>query len=145
MDDLYYARLAKLKRELSAERKKREKKKKKFTPNQQIMINFINNVTKSAVFEINGKKIILRKGNSFGGFKHILEKHYCSGCNGEITLLDILNMDLTIQRGLLLNNTGVTNKDNIVYSYLKSSLQYKLVLKEEKENQLVVTYYTVDR
>ena len=80
MSNLYNQRLAQLKRELSDEIKKRKIKKKKFTANQQIMIDFINAVTNNAIFNINGTKIILRKGTSSGGFIHILEKHFCKNC-----------------------------------------------------------------
>lgn len=144
MSQLYQQRLAKLKRELSIEVTKRKKKKKKFTPNQQIMINFINNVTKNATFYIKDMKIILRKGHTGAGFQHILEKHYCYKCPGEITLNDILNMDLIIQRGLKLNSVGVTNPDNIVINYKNRDKEHNIILKSEKENELVVSFYSID-
>ena len=80
MSALYQKRLADLKKELSKEKEKRKKTKKKFTQNQQIMIDFINSVTKNATFHINGVKITLKKGWGDGkgiegaGFQHILEK-----------------------------------------------------------------------
>ena len=144
MSQLYQQRLAKLKRELSIEVTKRKKKKKKFTPNQQIMIDFINNVTKNATFYIKDMKIILRKGHSGAGFQHILEKHYCNECPGKITLSDILNMDLIIQRGLKLNSVGVTNPDNIVINYKNRDKEHNIILKSEKENELVVSFYSID-
>ncbi|RXI37276.1 hypothetical protein CRV01_06245 [Arcobacter sp. CECT 8983] len=144
MSQLYQQRLAKLKRELSIEVTKRKKKKKKFTPNQQIMINFINNVTKNATFYIKDMKIILRKGHTGAGFQHILEKHYCNECPGRITLSDILNMDLIIQRGLKLNSVGVTNPDNIVINYKNRDKEHNIILKSENENELVVSFYSID-
>ncbi|AXX86924.1 hypothetical protein AMRN_1179 [Malaciobacter marinus] len=144
MSQLYQQRLAKLKRELSIEVTKRKKKKKKFTPNQQIMIDFINNVTKNATFYIKDMKIILRKGHSGAGFQHILEKHYCNECPGKITLSDILNMDLIIQRGLKLNSVGVTNPDNIVINYKNRDKEHNIILKSEKENELVVSFYSIN-
>jgi len=144
VSQLYQQRLAKLKRELSIEVTKRKKKKKKFTPNQQIMIDFINNVTKNATFYIKDMKIILRKGHSGAGFQHILEKHYCNECPGKITLSDILNMDLIIQRGLKLNSVGVTNPDNIVINYKNRDKEHNIILKSEKENELVVSFYSID-
>lgn len=144
MSQLYQQRLAKLKRELSIEVTKRKKKKKKFTPNQQIMINFINNVTKNATFYIKDMKIILRKGHTGAGFQHILEKHYCNECPGRITLSDILNMDLIIQRGLKLNSVGVTNPDNIVINYKNRDKEHNVILKSENENELVVSFYSID-
>ncbi|WP_321469294.1 hypothetical protein [Halarcobacter sp.] len=144
MSQLYQQRLAKLKRELSIEVTKRKKKKKKFTPNQQIMINFINNVTKNATFYIKDMKIILRKGHTGAGFQHILEKHYCNECPGRITLSDILNMDLIIQRGLKLNSVGVSNPDNIVINYKNRDKEHNIILKSENENELVVSFYSID-
>lgn len=144
MSQLYQQRLAKLKRELSIEVTKRKKKKKKFTPNQLIMINFINNVTKNATFYIKDMKIILRKGHTGAGFQHILEKHYCNECPGRITLSDILNMDLIIQRGLKLNSVGVTNPDNIVINYKNRDKEHNIILKSENENELVVSFYSID-
>jgi hypothetical protein len=144
VSQLYQQRLAKLKRELSIEVTKRKKKKKKFTPNQQIMINFINNVTKNATFYIKDMKIILRKGHTGAGFQHILEKHYCNECPGRITLSDILNMDLIIQRGLKLNSVGVTNPDNIVINYKNRDKEHNIILKSENENELVVSFYSID-
>lgn len=144
MSNLYNQRLAQLKKELSTEIKKRKKNKKKFTDNQQIMINFINAVTNNAIFNINGTKIILRKGTSSGGFIHILEKHFCKNCPGEITLDDIINIDLIIQRGLKLNNIGVSNPNNIVLNYKRGNKEHNLILKEEKDNELVISFYSVD-
>jgi hypothetical protein len=144
VSQLYQQRLAKLKRELSIEVTKRKKKKKKFTPNQLIMINFINNVTKNATFYIKDMKIILRKGHTGAGFQHILEKHYCNECPGRITLSDILNMDLIIQRGLKLNSVGVTNPDNIVINYKNRDKEHNIILKSENENELVVSFYSID-
>jgi len=49
---LYSEKLAHLKKEIACESLKRKKKKKKFTSNQKIMINFINGVTSEAIFNI---------------------------------------------------------------------------------------------
>lgn len=144
MNQLYQQRLAKLKRELSNEIAKRKKKKKKFTTNQQIMIDFINNITKNATFYIKDMKIILRQGHAEAGFQHILERHYCDKCPGEITLHDILNMDLIIQRGLKLNSEGVTNPQNIVINYKNRDREHNIILKSEKDNELVVSFYSID-
>lgn len=108
------------------------------------MINFINAVTKNAIFNINGTKIILRKGTSSGGFIHILEKHFCKNCPGEITLDDIINIDLVMQRGLKLNNIGVSNPNNIVLNYKHGNKEHNLILKEDKDNELVISFYSID-
>lgn len=106
------------------------------------MINFINGVTKNATFDIKGMKIILRKGHFEGGFHHILEKHYCKSCPGEITMYDILNMDLVILKGIKLNNEGVSNPNNIVFNYKKGDNEHNVILKHENENELVVSFYS---
>jgi len=108
------------------------------------MIDFINNVTNKAVFMIKDMKVILRKGNSRGGFQHILEKHYCKNCPGEITLSDILNMDLVIQRGLKLNIVGISNPNNIVFNYKNNEKEHNVVLKPEINNELVISFYSID-
>ncbi len=151
MNTLYQQRLAELKRELSQEIQKRKKKKKKFTKNQQIMIDFINGVTPNATFLIKDMKIVLRKGwgDNKGirgvGFQHILEKHYCKGCPGEITLSDILNMDLVAQHGIELNTVGVSNPNNKVLQYISNRFNHKLILNTEKNSdELVVSFYSLN-
>jgi hypothetical protein len=142
---LYGQRLATLKHEISQEIKRRKKHKKKFTKNQLIMINFINGVTKDAVFIIKDMEVTIKKGDDKKGFKHILQKHYCKGCDGELTTRDILNFDLFLQRAIKLHSEGVTNTKLEVYQYIKGLENYKIVLKKERDNRFVVTYYSVDR
>jgi hypothetical protein len=150
MSALYQQRLAKLKRDLAYETAKRKKRKKKFTSNQKIMIDFINNVTKNAIFHIRDMKIILKKGwgdglgIEGGGFQHILEKHYCQNCPGEISLIDILNMDLVVQKGLKLNKVGVSNSNNIVFNYKNREKEHNIILKSDHNNELVVSFYSID-
>jgi hypothetical protein len=138
---IYSERLARLKRDIVAI--KQQQKKKPFKPNQLIMIDFINGVTKKAVFTINAMEITLEIGDEIKGFKHILIKHYCHGCPGELNARDIINMDMIISKGFRLNEVGVTNSDLVVYQYMKGQSQYKLVLKPMTTNSLVVTMYSV--
>ena len=140
---LYSERLAHLKKEIAIERAKRKKRKKKFTQNQIIMIEFINGITKEAVFNIRNIKVVLRRGDAKKGFEHILLKHYCSGCPGEIGMLDILNFDLYLQRAIQLNQAGVSNTNLSVYQYIKGLQSYKIVLKESINGEFVVTFYAV--
>jgi len=142
----FQAHLSHLKRDIQEETYKRKKKKRKFKPNQKIMIDFINSVTTSAKFEINGIKIALRVGTVFSGFTHFLEKHYCKNCPGELTMHDILNMDLVISKGLKLNTVGVSNPDNIVYNYKNRDKEHNIVLKPSRydEDEYVVSFYSVD-
>ena len=139
---LYSERLAHLKKELSQEIAKRKKKKKKFTHNQQIMIDFINGAKKEARFIIKEMDVVLKKGDDKKGFIHILQEHYCKGCKGELTMLDLLNFDLYLSRAIKLNEDGVSNNSLDVYKYIKGLQQYKIVLKKEEES-LVVTFYSV--
>jgi hypothetical protein len=141
---LYSERLAKLKKEIANLSIVRKKKKKKWTQNQQIMINFINGVTKEAVFDIFNMKVILKRGNEYKGFQHILIKHYCRNCPGELNTMDIINFDIYLQRAIKLNTVGVSNSKNIVFQYIKGTNQYKIVLKEIANNKFVVTFYSVD-
>lgn len=142
---LYSQRLSILKKELSIEIQKRKKKKKKFTHNQLVMIDFVNGVTKEAFFVIKDMNIILRKGDDNKGFKHIIQRHYCSGCNGELSMLDILNFDLFLQRAIKLTNEGVTNNKLEVFQYIKGLKNYKIILKNESKNRFVVTFYSVGK
>ncbi|MCL4432982.1 MAG: hypothetical protein M1300_11815 [Epsilonproteobacteria bacterium] len=129
---IYSERLARLKREIVA--LKQQQKKRAFKPNQIIMINFINGLTKKAIFNINVISSLQY---------HILVTHYCGGCPGELDARDIINIDMIISKGFRLNEVGVTNKDLVVYQYMKGQAQYKLVLKPMANNSLVVTMYSV--
>ncbi len=64
---LYSERLAHLKKELAQEIIKRRRKKKKFTHNQRVMIDFINGSTKEARFIIKEMSVILKKGDDKKG------------------------------------------------------------------------------
>jgi hypothetical protein len=136
---LYSGRLAILKKEIAVIRKKL--KKKKFKKEQQIMIDFINGVTPHAEFNVNDKKIFLYKGDAKKGFQHILERHYCIGCTGEVSTMEILNMMDIVRRGIKLENKGVTNNNLIVY--YRMDTQHKLVLKPNSDNEFVVTMYSI--
>lgn len=135
---LYLERLSKLQKEISIIKQK--KRKKKFKKDQQIMVDFINGVNSSAEFEVDSKKIILRTGDEKKGFRHILERHYCKGCDGEITTIEILNIIDVVRRGIKLENVGVTNDSLIVY--YRSDTEHKLVLKPMENEELVVTMYS---
>ena len=106
---VYSERLAKLKKEIKAIESARTKK--RWKANQKIVIDYINGVTKQAEFMINTQKIILRDGDSKKGFIHIIERHYCKGCPGELDAMDIINISEVISRGIKLNNIGISNKN----------------------------------
>ncbi len=139
---LYQERLAILKRDISRIREeKKTRKNKKFNANEKIMINFINAVTKFAEFKVNSQTIILRVGDKNKGFRHILEAHYCSGCSGEISTMEILNIIGIMKKGIKLEKHGVSNSNLVVY--LRTRTQEKLVLKPTADNSFIVTAYSI--
>ena len=105
------------------------------------MLDFINGVTEYALFEVGTTQIYLRRGDEKKGFEHILLRHYCTGCPGELTAMDIVNMIDVVKRGVKLANVGVSNHTLVVYKLMKGLHQLKLVLKPVGENRLVATLY----
>lgn len=71
---IYSERLARLKKDIVTISQR--KKKKRWKPNQKIMIDFINSVTQKATFIIHDHTIVLELGDSKKGFKHILERQF---------------------------------------------------------------------
>ncbi|MDY3203891.1 MAG: hypothetical protein RBR70_02305 [Arcobacter sp.] len=138
---IYSERLAKLKKEIKAIESAR--KKKRWKPNQKIVIDYINGVTKQAEFIINTQKVILKDGDNNKGFIHIIERHYCKGCPGELEAIDIINIYEVIERGIMLNNIGVSNKELKVFQLNKRGKVLKLILNPNSYGELVVTYYNV--
>ncbi len=132
----YSEKLARLKKEIIAIENAR--KKKRWKPYQKIMIDFINGVTQKAEFQINNMKIILYVGDEKKGFKHIVLKHYHPN---DLTALDIINIYEIAKRGIKLANAGVSNDNLDVYRFLKSDNDFRLVLKPQKNNSWVVTFY----
>ncbi|MFA6788106.1 MAG: hypothetical protein WC149_00225 [Arcobacteraceae bacterium] len=138
---VYSERLAKLKKDIKSIESVRQKK--RWKPNQKIVIDFINGVTEKAEFLINAHKVTLKLGDSKKGFKHIIERHYCKGCPGELETLDIINIAEVFLRGIKLNEIGVSNSDLTVYQLNKNGKILKLVLDSKENGELVVTFYNV--
>ena len=132
----YSEKLAQLKKEIVSI--ENVKKKKRWKPYQKTMIDFINGVTQKAEFTINDMHIILHLGDEKKGFKHILLKHYQPN---DLTVLDIVNMYEIVKRGIKLGNEGVSNDSLDVYMFLKNDNNFRLVLKPQKSNSWVVTFY----
>ena len=132
----YSEKLAQLKKEIVAIENAR--KKKRWKPYQKVMIDFINGLTKTAEFQINEMKVILYLGDEKKGFKHILLKHYHPK---DLTALDIVNIYEIAKRGVKLGTEGVSNDDLDVYMFLKNDNNFRLVLKPQKSNSWVVTFY----
>jgi len=137
--DLYFKRLTQLRHEIKYILLKRKKKPNK---EQKIMIDFINGKSKKAVYQFKDITIILFVGDEKKGLKHILLKHYCKGCDGELTATDIMNFIVTYKKGIKLAKEGVTNNSLTVYYYQKGPNTYKLVLKKKDKNSFVVTFYS---
>ena len=135
---IYSEKLAKIKKDIITIRGRL--KKKKFKKHQQVMVDFINGVTNSAEFNINGLSIILKKGDSKKGFQHILEQHYGMGSLGELTTMEILNFINIIEKGVELKNEGKSNNHLVVYYRIDT--KHKLVLNPIEENKYVVTMYS---
>jgi hypothetical protein len=139
---VYSERLARLKKDiLRIKEEKKTRKNKKFNANEKIMIDFINGVTSSASFKVEDKSIILRVGDTKKGFRHILEAHYCSGCRGELSTMEILNMIDIMKKGIKLENEGVSNTCLVVY--FRTKTQEKLVLKPIEDDTFIVTAYSI--
>ncbi|PHO10320.1 hypothetical protein CPG37_04540 [Malaciobacter canalis] len=137
---LYSERLAVLKKEISiiSNKKSGRKKSKKFKPHQKEMIKFIHSEITKVEFKVNDKVIILEKGDSKKGFRHILEKHYKPN---DLETMDILNLPIIFKEALKLNNEGVSNKALTTYINFKNQKKHKLVVNEITNNKLVVTAY----
>lgn len=132
----YSEKLAQLKKEIVSIENARRKK--RWKPYQKTMIDFINGVTQKAEFYINDMHIVLYLGDEKKGFKHILLKHYVPH---DLTALDIVNMYEIAQRGIKLATEGVSNDSLDVYMFLKNDNNFRLVLKPQKSNSWVVTFY----
>ena len=131
----YSERLGHLKKELSVIK---SRKNKSFTKNQKIMFLFINGVTDTATFLIKDMTIILKTGNEYKGFMHILLKHYRYG---DLEAMDILNLAEVAQRGIVLSNEGVSNDKNTVYMLLKANKDLRLILNPDNNGNFVISMY----
>ncbi len=87
----YYIRLQKLQKDFK-EIKIKKANKWEFKPHQQAMYDFVMQSKRSTTFTINEYTITVNVGNENFGFMHIILRHFCDGCDGEITAKDILNI-----------------------------------------------------
>jgi len=132
----YSEKLAQLKKEIVAIGNAR--KKKRWKPYQKAMIDFINGVTTKVEFQVNDMTILLYLGDEKKGFKHILLKHYHPN---DLTALDIVNIYEIANRGIKLASEGVSNDNLDVYMFLKNDNNFRLVLKPQRDNSWIVTFY----
>ena len=140
---LYSERLATLKREISyieqAKRKGGNRKKSKlFKKHQKEMIEFIHGRINRVELIVSGKVIVLEKGDSKKGFKHILEKHYK---HNDLEAMDILNLPVMFKHAIQLSEEGVSNGYLTVYRRLENQKEHKLITDENRNDKLVVSTY----
>ena len=109
-----------------------------FKPHQQAVYNFVMNPNKSVEFEINDYIVVLFKGNDGIGFRHILLRHYCSGCDGEITSRDILNIGNVIKNDITLP----AHKGRIKFIQTKNDKKYTVIVKPKSNNKLIFNFFS---
>ena len=134
----YYIRLQKLQKDFK-EIKIKKASKWEFKPHQQAMYDFVMQSKRSTTFTINEYTITINIGNKNFGFMHILLRHFCNGCDGEITAKDILNIGHVIK-----NNITVPSKkkDRINFIQSKGDEKYTVVLTKKSPNDLIFTFFS---
>jgi len=135
--ELYSLRLQKLQKEFKKIKSKLPSNR-TLKPHQEAVYNFAMNPTRSVEFEINDYTIVLFKGNDGIGFRHILLRHYCCGCDGEITARDILNIGNVIANDIEL--PGKKGRLNFIQN--KNNKKYTVVLKKKSENKLIFNFFS---
>lgn len=136
--DLYFQRLQKLQQEFHSINVKRANKW-QFKPHQKAIYDFVMQSKRSTSFSINDYNVTIKVGNKDFGFKHILLRHYCNGCDGEITALDILNIGNVIKNNLIVPSKH-ENRINFIQN--KKDEKYTVVLTKEKPNDLIFTFFS---
>jgi len=136
--DLYIKRLQQLQQEFKAIKIKQANKW-KFLPHEQAMYDFVMGTKKSITFSINDYIVTIKVGNKDFGFMHILLRHYCNGCDGEITANDILKIGNIIK-----NNLTIPSKksNRIQFIQNKGDEKYTVILTEQKPNDLIFTFFS---
>lgn len=147
---IYFELLQKLQLELKNLKKIDEKNGKKFSSHQENIYKFILGKMTKAYFNINGTNISLGKGNKKEGLKHILLRHCCEGCEGQIRARDILNVGNIIKNGNSLSKietSKYTNKNNLTgFTQKKGDHYYKVILNDKGHiNEIISTYSNKNR
>lgn len=129
---LYKIRLEKLQQDFKDIKNKFAKKyKKSFTPEQTLVYNLVNGARENVQFSVRGLTVTLHKGNKEYGLKHILLRHFCEGCKGEVKAIDILNISNIIAKGEELQEYEITNDGNMGFKQKKNKDIYKIILKKK--------------
>jgi len=137
MNDIYFQRLQKLQKEFKGI-KSRLGSNRSFKPHQKAVYDFVMQSKKEIEFKINDYTVVLFKGNDGIGFKHILLRHYCSGCDGEITARDILNIGNVIKNDIILE----TYNNRIKFIQYKNDKKYTVIAKRKDGNKLVFNFFS---
>ena len=136
---VYYERLQKLQQDFR-DIKIKKANKWEFKPHQQAIYDFVMQSKRSATFTINDYTITIKIGNENFGFMHILLRHFCNGCDGEITAKDILNIGYVIK-----NNITVPSKRRGRINFIQTkenNEKYTVVLTENHPNDLIFTFFS---
>ena len=135
----YYIRLQKLQKDFK-EIKIKKANKWEFKPHQQAMYDFVMQSKRSTTFTINEYTITINVGNENFGFMHIILRHFCDGCDGEITAKDILNIGYVIK-----NNITVPSKKKGRVNFIQTKEngeKYTVVLTKQNPNDLIFTFFS---
>ena len=130
---IYNQRFQKLQREFLAI-KKRLPSNRQLKPHQQAVYDFVIHSKSSIEFEINEHVVVLYVGDEGHGFMHILIRHYCNGCDGEITSNDILNIGNVIKNDIELPS----KKGRLQFIQHKDGKKYTVILKKNKKNNKLI-------
>lgn len=136
MEQKFLHLLKKLKSEITTIEARR--KKKRWKPYQKAMVDYIFGATDKVVFEKDGAKVVLALGDENKGFMHILLGHYKAN---ELEAMDIINIFEIYDRGIKLENEGVSNNHFDVYMKLANGKDLRLVLNPIGDKSWVVTAY----
>ena len=135
----YFKRLQKLQKDFK-DIKIKKANKWEFKPHQQAMYDFVMHSQRSTTFPINDYTVTVNVGNENFGFMHIILRHFCYGCDGEITAKDILNIGYVIK-----NNITVPSKkkDRVNFIQTKENGEkYTVVLTKQNPNDLIFTFFS---
>jgi len=135
----YGKRLKKLQQELIAY-KNNLPNNRALKPHQEAVFNFVMNPSVAVEFPVIHYTLVLYKGDYYGlGFSHILLRHFCNGCDGEITAKDILNLG-----NIIANDCEVPGKKGrLNFIQNKNGKKYTLVVKpKDNGNKLVLNYFS---
>lgn len=133
----YLKRLNRLRREITKIVKSNKK-----TPKEHhnAIVKFVK-APKSTTFMVNDINVTISPGDKRKGFKHILLRHYCEGCEGEITARDIYTIGNIIANGRELTDYELKDNSLMGYAQRKNDEEYKLLLKKRTKDELVITMF----